>query len=80
MITPEKLRDEHETDFGGRPAAIRARRAAIREYCGLTVPRSLAAIPDWYDRHKSTMTKRLNAIIDDALTDGSTDDGNRGDQ
>jgi len=80
MITPEQLRDEHETDFGDRPAAIRARRAAIREYCGLTVPRSLAAIPDWYDRHKGTMTKQLNAIIDDASTDDSTDTDNRGDR
>ena len=80
MITPEKLRDEHENDFGGRPAAIRARRAAIREYCDLTVPRSLAAIPDWYDRYKGTMTKRLTEHLDDASTDDSTDTDNGGDQ
>lgn len=80
MITPEALREEHENDFGERPAAIRHRREAIKEYCDLEVPRSLADIPDWYQRHKSVMTRRLNDLTEGSPDDNTDDEANGGEE
>ena len=76
MITATELLEEHENDFDGRPQRIQALREPIREYTDLRVPRSSAAVKEWYSAKKGVITKRLNEHISEADADeDSGDDG-----
>lgn len=71
MMTATQLQQEHDNDFGGRPQRIRQCREAIRAYTGLRVPRSVAAVDQWYSKQKGVITRRLNDRLEDG--DGGDD-------
>lgn len=60
MISETQLREEHDNGLDGRPQRIQALREVFREYCDLDVPRSVAAVGEWYSANKSVITKRLD--------------------
>lgn len=47
-------------------------RQTIEEHTGLKVPNSMVQLPDWYDRMKSTISRKLNP--------DNTDDGDDSDE
>lgn len=61
MISKDQFREEHDNGtFEDRPHRVKRLRDEFRAYCDLSPPRSVAAVPEWYDRYKGTITKRLN--------------------
>lgn len=70
MMSKEAFAEAHAEEFGDSPARIRAARPAFIEYVGLSPPRSLADVPEWYRSRKGVITKRLN----DADADGDSDE------
>lgn len=70
MLSATRLREEHDNDFDDRPQRIQALRTEIATYCDLDVPRSVAAVDEWYRAHKSVISRRLNDALDDGDGDG----------
>lgn len=60
-----------------RPAWVRNNRDAIMERVDVDddIPESLAAVPEWLDRYKSTVTRQLNPDNQEEEPDEQDDGG-----
>jgi len=63
----EELKAEYENGQLDRPARLRHLRSDIEEHTGLTVPRDIGAIREWWDKNKAVVARKLNE--DDAESD-----------
>jgi len=61
-------------EHNDRPAWVRRHRDELMDATGLEIPQSLAALPDWLDDYKSTMTRKLREHHSEKNSE-STDDG-----
>lgn len=63
MLSATALKDEHDNDLGDRPQRIKRLRDEFKTYCDLEVPRSVAAVEEWYSSKRGVITRRLNEHI-----------------
>jgi len=56
----EELKAEYDSGQLDRPARLRHLRGDIEQHTGLTVPRNIGEIREWWDKNKAVLARKLN--------------------